>query len=183
MQHLGLLGPLCLFPRRVAQTCAQSELSYLRPMENGHALKPLSTCLLWTGVLSENKMLVHVFMQKGRPMPVRSVFIPLLIWMLLAQITYAQTTTATVEAAVTSETQPAADGQAPAAPIMCPVMTDEEIDPNIFVMYKGQKVLLCCQKCRRKFLAEPEKYVANIQGFNPSLISDASTTATAAVTS
>ena len=47
----------------------------------------------------------------------------------------------------------------------CPVLTDEDSDPAIFVEYQGKRVSFCCHKCQRKFLAEPEKYVANLPQF------------------
>jgi len=45
---------------------------------------------------------------------------------------------------------------------VCPVSPDEEIDPSFFSMYKGRKVYLCCKKCRTKFEADPEAYIANL---------------------
>ncbi len=49
---------------------------------------------------------------------------------------------------------------------MCPVMTDEPIDPDISIEYEGQRVYFCCVRCRRAFEREPEKYVANLAGFS-----------------
>ena len=48
---------------------------------------------------------------------------------------------------------------------MCPVMTDELTDPDIWVEYKGRRVYFCCQKCKRQFKADPEKYVVNLASF------------------
>lgn len=45
---------------------------------------------------------------------------------------------------------------------MCPVSPDEEIDPSFFTQYKGRRVYLCCKKCRTKFEADPEAYIANL---------------------
>jgi YHS domain-containing protein/uncharacterized membrane protein len=59
--------------------------------------------------------------------------------------------TATVKAQTPTET-----------PMMCPVMPDEEIDPNISVEYEGQTVYFCCKKCRRNFVASPLKYASSI---------------------
>jgi len=44
----------------------------------------------------------------------------------------------------------------------CPVMPDEPIDPSFFSEFKGRKVYLCCKRCRTKFEADPEAYVANL---------------------
>ncbi len=45
---------------------------------------------------------------------------------------------------------------------LCPVTTDEPVDPAIFVEYEGQQVFFCCKRCRVKFLESPGDYVANI---------------------
>lgn len=47
---------------------------------------------------------------------------------------------------------------------MCPVMGGE-INKDIFVEYKGQKVYFCCKACVAKFEANPEKYVSNLPQF------------------
>ncbi len=48
---------------------------------------------------------------------------------------------------------------------MCPVLTDEAVDPDISVVYQGKKVYLCCAKYRRLFLQDPEAYLANLPQF------------------
>jgi YHS domain-containing protein len=48
---------------------------------------------------------------------------------------------------------------------MCPVMDGNKIDKNVFVEYKGKKVYFCCPECKAKFLAEPEKYLAELPQF------------------
>lgn len=40
----------------------------------------------------------------------------------------------------------------------CPVMTDEEADPNITTVYKGRTIAFCCDNCLAKFKANPERY-------------------------
>jgi len=52
-----------------------------------------------------------------------------------------------------------------AAQRYCPVMTGNEIDPDIFTVYRGKKVYFCCQECKRRFEAEPEKYLARLPQF------------------
>jgi uncharacterized membrane protein/YHS domain-containing protein len=70
------------------------------------------------------------------------------------------------------------------AQTMCPVLTDEKIDPAISVVYQGKTVYLCCQKCRRKFEATPEKYLAALPQFSSAALaastSSSITTATRA---
>lgn len=56
-------------------------------------------------------------------------------------------------------------GAAAPANTMCPVMTDEEIDPEISVEFEGKTVHLCCQKCRRKFETTPQEYLAHLPQF------------------
>lgn len=53
----------------------------------------------------------------------------------------------------------------------CPVMQKEEIDPDIFVDYNGERVYLCCTKCKKRFAQDPDKYLARIHA------ADAATTA------
>jgi YHS domain-containing protein len=48
---------------------------------------------------------------------------------------------------------------------MCPVMDGNKIDKNVFVEYKGKKVYFCCEDCKAKFEADPEKYTANLPQF------------------
>jgi YHS domain-containing protein len=47
----------------------------------------------------------------------------------------------------------------------CPVMDGNKISKNVFVEYKGKKVYFCCEDCKGKFLAEPEKYIAKLPQF------------------
>ena len=63
------------------------------------------------------------------------------------------------------------DDGATAAPValpagantMCPVLTDEPVDPSIWVDYQGRRVYLCCQRCRKKFLEDPTPYLAALE--------------------
>ncbi|MCH9023191.1 MAG: hypothetical protein IID32_10575, partial [Planctomycetes bacterium] len=47
----------------------------------------------------------------------------------------------------------------------CPVQPEEEIDPDLFVDYQGQKVFLCCKMCQKKFLANPTPYLSRLPQF------------------
>jgi YHS domain-containing protein len=47
----------------------------------------------------------------------------------------------------------------------CPIMDGNKISKNVFVEYKGKRVYFCCEDCKAKFLAEPEKYVAKLPQF------------------
>ena len=60
-----------------------------------------------------------------------------------------------------TETVTADNGQS-----VCPVMEGNPIDPNIFVEYQGKKVYFCCEDCKAKFQAEPEKYIAQLPQFS-----------------
>lgn len=44
----------------------------------------------------------------------------------------------------------------------CPVTTDEESDPSIFTTYHDQRVQFCCQRCKKQFLEDPQKYTGNL---------------------
>lgn len=48
---------------------------------------------------------------------------------------------------------------------MCPVMTEERARSGTFAVYKGKKVLFCCERCKAKFEREPERYLANLPQF------------------
>lgn len=48
---------------------------------------------------------------------------------------------------------------------MCPVLTDEAVDPGIFVEYEGKRVYFCCNRCRMQFLENPDAYVGNLPQF------------------
>ncbi len=64
-----------------------------------------------------------------------------------------------------------AEDKAPAGPTtkptpvnkFCPVMLEDEIDPDVTVDYKGQTIAFCCSSCVKKFNADPEKYVAKMK--------------------
>jgi uncharacterized membrane protein len=51
----------------------------------------------------------------------------------------------------------------------CPVMTDQDIDPDIYVDYKGTRVYFCCPRCRGKFKRDPEKYFKLIAQTDPAV--------------
>ncbi|CAN5853492.1 hypothetical protein BH11PLA1_BH11PLA1_12440 [soil metagenome] len=48
------------------------------------------------------------------------------------------------------------------AQVYCPVTTEEKIDREIFAEYKGGRVYFCCERCRKKFEREPEKYAEHL---------------------
>jgi uncharacterized membrane protein/YHS domain-containing protein len=47
----------------------------------------------------------------------------------------------------------------------CPVLTDQKADPEITTVYRGKTVAFCCDRCRAKFLADPEKYAGRLPQF------------------
>ena len=47
----------------------------------------------------------------------------------------------------------------------CPLMAGKPINKNIYAEYKGKKVYFCCQGCKPKFEANPEKYIAKLPQF------------------
>jgi uncharacterized membrane protein len=69
-------------------------------------------------------------------------------------------------AASPDELSPAATSVLPAdANTTCPVLPDEPVDPEIFVEYAGKRVWLCCDRCRREFVADPAKYIPMLPQF------------------
>jgi YHS domain-containing protein/uncharacterized membrane protein len=79
---------------------------------------------------------------------------------------------ATIVVTVTATPSPPEAGTTSEVQVMCPVLTDEKVDPDISVEYNGQTVYLCCQKCRVKFEAAPERYVSNIVTVSQKAISN-----------
>ncbi len=66
---------------------------------------------------------------------------------------------------------------APASPgaitnTLCPVLTDEPVDPNIHAVFRGEKVYFCCQKCVRKFTANPDLYLSDLEQIRDSSIAN-----------
>ena len=66
-----------------------------------------------------------------------------------------------VEPAPAPPAVPAADGPAPIN-AHCPVMTDEDALPEHTLQWQGHTIGFCCNKCPRKFLEHPERYLANL---------------------
>ncbi len=48
---------------------------------------------------------------------------------------------------------------------MCPVMTDEEVDPEKTITFRGKTVGFCCDICIEKFKGNPEKYLPRLPQF------------------
>ena len=42
---------------------------------------------------------------------------------------------------------------------LCPLMIEDEVDPEEFVEYKGKKIYMCCGSCVKKFKKDPDYYV------------------------
>jgi len=66
-------------------------------------------------------------------------------------------------AAAPASTAALAAGLPAGANTMCPVLTDEPVDPSIWVDYQGRRVYLCCQRCKKKFLEDPTPYLAALE--------------------
>lgn len=48
---------------------------------------------------------------------------------------------------------------------MCPVMTEEEVDPAMTITFRGKTVGFCCDTCMAKFKANPDKYLPRLPQF------------------
>ncbi|NOX59969.1 MAG: hypothetical protein GXP29_14080 [Planctomycetes bacterium] len=48
---------------------------------------------------------------------------------------------------------------------MCPVMTEEKVDPEITLTHRGKVVALCCDSCVKKFKANPARYESRLPQF------------------
>ena len=51
----------------------------------------------------------------------------------------------------------------------CPLMVDDEIDPEEFVIFKGVKVFMCCGSCKEAWLENPEYFAVVCQEQAPQL--------------
>ncbi|MFH1834492.1 MAG: YHS domain-containing protein, partial [bacterium] len=47
---------------------------------------------------------------------------------------------------------------------LCPVMTEEPVDPEVTTTYKGDTIGFCCKRCRQKFEDDPERYAPRLAG-------------------
>lgn len=59
----------------------------------------------------------------------------------------------------------AASERAQTMNVICPVMTDMEVDPDIFTDHEGKRVYFCCPNCRAAFESNPEKYLPFLPQF------------------
>lgn len=57
---------------------------------------------------------------------------------------------------------------------MCPVMTDEEVDPEMTITFRGKTVGFCCDICIEKFKANPDKYLPRLPQFASAPAADGS---------
>ncbi len=48
---------------------------------------------------------------------------------------------------------------------MCPVMTDEEVDPEMTITFRGKTVGFCCDIYIEKFKANPDRYLSRLPQF------------------
>jgi len=102
-------------------------------------------------------------------MPIRRLCSPLLILLglALAALGGSGALGAPEPRPVAAPPEVTSDGSGPMTNAMCPVLTDEEVDPDIFAEYEGHRIFFCCQKCRRLFERNPETYVAKLAAHLP----------------
>ena len=48
---------------------------------------------------------------------------------------------------------------------MCPVMSEEQADPSITMLYEEKIIAFCCDRCVEKFAADPQRYLARLPQF------------------
>jgi len=58
-------------------------------------------------------------------------------------------------------------GEMPAVNEMCPVTTDEPVDPSYVIVYEGRTIGFCCKRCITQFRADPAAYLANLPPADP----------------
>jgi len=62
-------------------------------------------------------------------------------------------------------TEPPAVDQEPATNSLCPVTAGETVDESIFLEHEGETVYFCCQRCKNKFIENPEAYLEGLPQF------------------
>ncbi len=46
---------------------------------------------------------------------------------------------------------------------MCPVMTGQKINKQLFVDFEGKRIYVCCPVCQAAVKADPAKFVAQLE--------------------
>ncbi|MBC7367473.1 MAG: hypothetical protein H7343_11800 [Undibacterium sp.] len=62
-------------------------------------------------------------------------------------------------------TSPVEKGPAKAYPLKICLVTDSDLDSmgdEVSMLYQGQVIKFCCKPCEKKFLRNPEKYLAKL---------------------
>jgi YHS domain-containing protein len=62
-----------------------------------------------------------------------------------------------------ASTQPASAATSRPVNTMCPIMSDNKIDPAVTFVYKGKVYGFCCSDCIADFKKDPEKYIAKLK--------------------
>src|SRR5258708_17801726 len=62
------------------------------------------------------------------------------------------------------KTDQKADAQKPAINKFCAVEGgDHTVDPDVYTIYKGQKIGFCCKDCVKDFESDPDTYMAKLK--------------------
>lgn len=83
----------------------------------------------------------------------------------------------TLSLVIAAATRPVSAADAPAArPLVnerCPVTIDEFATPSHEIRWADYSVRFCCEKCQRRFEADPATYVTNLPQLPPELVEQA----------
>lgn len=52
------------------------------------------------------------------------------------------------------------------ANVMCPVMPEEKVDPELYVEHKGKRIYVCCKKCAKQVQEDPAGWYTKAYGDN-----------------
>ena len=47
---------------------------------------------------------------------------------------------------------------------MCPVLTEEKVDPSLYVEYNDKRIYVCCKKCLKRVKKDPAAWYAKAYG-------------------
>ena len=91
-----------------------------------------------------------------------------LVWFLVFAVVFLPSTTGTAEEAAQdhdARTAEDASGQSQTTNVMCPVMRDMKVNPDIFTDYQGKRVYFCCPSCKAAFERDPDRYLPFLPQF------------------
>lgn len=89
----------------------------------------------------------------------------LLVTLLALAAPFASAESAAPATPPSNAAKPAVKGPAKPYPLKVCLVTDNDLDSmgdEVSIVYEGQVIKFCCKPCEKKFLRNPEKYLAKL---------------------